>query len=168
MITLEKRILPGSPKNIKLPAVVLINPKITANLAMTLRACACFGVKQLWYTGNRIQIDKERLPRELRMKEYLDTEIIHDDSFLKTTQGIPKTAVEFMDGAENLFDFEHKFDMMYIIGGEDLTIPSNVLRECESFVKIPTKYCLNLAMATGILLYDRESKLDRSTNPWKL
>ena len=55
------------------PAVVLTNPKYKHNVGGVLRACSCFAVPTLIWTGNRVVIDKdlgERLPREERMKGY--------------------------------------------------------------------------------------------------
>ena len=53
------------------PGVVLIDPKYPHNVGATIRACSCFGVDSLVWTGSRIQISTyERLPREERMKGY--------------------------------------------------------------------------------------------------
>src|SRR5205807_1139423 len=55
------------------PAVALINPKYPHNVGAAVRACSCWGVPQLWWTGNRVTLDLprgERLPREERMKGY--------------------------------------------------------------------------------------------------
>lgn len=36
------------------PAVALVNPKFDHNVGAALRACSCFGVQQLWWTGSRV------------------------------------------------------------------------------------------------------------------
>ena len=54
------------------PAVALIRPQYAANVGGMLRACSCFGARQLWWTGHTVTLDVaagERLPREARMKE---------------------------------------------------------------------------------------------------
>jgi len=64
----------------KAPAVTLINPKYPHNLAAAIRACSCFGVDTLLWTGDRIKFEAgERLPREERMKGYSSVEVIHTD-----------------------------------------------------------------------------------------
>lgn len=148
-------------------AVVLINPKKVENLAGALRACACFGINQLWYSGDRITMP-ERLPREFRHKDYKGVELIHHPAPLSQLKGKRAVALEIIPGTQNLVDFEHDFsNNVYVFGAEDSTIPSNILRQCVSHIQIPSNYCVNLAAAVYITLYDRTSKLERITNPWK-
>src|SRR5262249_35205478 len=52
------------------PAVVLINPKYPHNVGAAVRAASCYGIEQVWFTGDRVQLVGERrfrLPREERM-----------------------------------------------------------------------------------------------------
>ena len=49
---------------------------------MVVRLASCYGLDQVWFTGERVSLDisyKKRLPREERMKGYADVEIINDD-----------------------------------------------------------------------------------------
>ena len=49
------------------PAVVLIDPKFPHNVGAAVRAASCYGVGQVWFTGDRVQLIGERryrLPRE--------------------------------------------------------------------------------------------------------
>ncbi len=47
----------------------MIDPKYPHNLGAAIRACACFGVRSLVWTGERINLNiGERLPREERIK----------------------------------------------------------------------------------------------------
>jgi tRNA(Leu) C34 or U34 (ribose-2'-O)-methylase TrmL len=169
MITLQTRISSDTRKVVgEAPAVVLINPKYQENFSSVVRACACFDVKQLWYTGNRITFNPKRLPRELRLKDYLLTNIYQDDRFFdRFPTSIKPVAIEILPGAQNLSNFEWDFDNnILLFGPEDGSIPSNILRNCVSFVQIPTNYCINLSAACYLALYDRASKLERKTNPW--
>jgi tRNA(Leu) C34 or U34 (ribose-2'-O)-methylase TrmL len=57
-----------APKIGTAPAIVLINPKFAHNVGAAVRAASCFGVEQVWYTGDRIDVSgKKRLPREERI-----------------------------------------------------------------------------------------------------
>src|SRR6478672_9389859 len=61
------------------PAVALIDPKYPHNVGAALRACSCWGIGQLWWTGDRVSLDVprgERLPREERMKGYRSVEMV--------------------------------------------------------------------------------------------
>lgn len=47
---------------------------------------------------------------------------------------------------------------IYLLGAEDTGIPDNILNDCDSIVQLPGNYCLNVAVAGSIVLYDRNSK----------
>lgn len=146
----------------KPPAVVLINPKFGRNIAAALRACSCFGVEQLWWTGNRASFDEtrkgKRLPREERMKGYGDVELCHGEYYLDAFTDATPVAVEIRPNSEPLPEFEHPENAVYIFGPEDGTLGRKTLQHCHRFVKIPARHCLNLATAVTVILYDRIAK----------
>ena len=39
------------------PAIALINPKYARNVGGAVRAASCFGISQVWFTGDRVSID---------------------------------------------------------------------------------------------------------------
>lgn len=141
------------------PAIILTNPKFSANVGAAVRAASCFGAKQVWWTGDRVKLPGkgERLPREERMKGYKDVELRQfDRPFEHFPDAIP-VAIELLAGSECLTDFEHPENAVYVFGPEDGNI-GNSRRHCHRFVKIPTKHCTNLAAAVYIVLYDRMLK----------
>ena len=145
------------------PAVALINPKYPHNVGAALRACSCWGVGQLWWTGDRVVLDVprgERLPREERMRGYRDVEMVPDDRvFDRFPPGsVTPVAVELRPDAESLVTFEHPEDALYVFGPEDGSLPKPVRLLCHRFVVIPTHHCLNLAAAVNVVLYDRRCK----------
>jgi tRNA(Leu) C34 or U34 (ribose-2'-O)-methylase TrmL len=145
------------------PAVALINPKYPHNVGAALRACSCWGVGQLWWTGDRVVLDVprgERLPREERMRGYRDVQMLPDDRvFDRFPPGsVTPVAVELRPDAESLVTFEHPEDALYVFGPEDGSLPKPVRLLCHRFVVIPTHHCLNLAAAVNVVLYDRRCK----------
>src|SRR5690606_19726274 len=131
------------------PAVALTNPKFAHNVGAALRACSCYGVKQLWWSGNRVQLDrtkKKRLPREERLRGYKDVEMRHYYNFFdQFDSDIVPVAVELMPNSESLATFEHPEKAVYVFGPEDGSISSMHRRHCQRFVVIPSMHCLNLA-----------------------
>jgi hypothetical protein len=67
-------------------------------------------------------------------------------------------AVEITPNAENLTEFEHPENPLYVFGPEDGSIPKIAMAHCHRFVTIPTKHCVNLAAAVYLMLYDRQLK----------
>ena len=133
------------------PAVALINPKYDRNVGAALRACSCFGAKQLWWTGNRVTLDSgQRLPREERMKGYKDVELRQHDYIFEHFPNATPVAVEVRENSEMLTDFIHPPNALYVFGPEDGSIPKVQLQHCHRFVIIPTRHCVNLAAAVYI------------------
>jgi hypothetical protein len=55
------------------PAVALVDPKFPHNVGAAVRAASCYGVRQVWFSGDRVRLDgarRQRLPREERMRGY--------------------------------------------------------------------------------------------------
>lgn len=151
----------------EVPAIIMNNPKYPRNLGSAIRAASCFGVNQIWYTGNRIQLDpKDRLPREERMKGYKHVKLInYDYPFDQFPQHTNFVALEFRENSEPLFNFYHPENAVYVFGPEDGSISQAFMRHCHRFVVIPTNYCTNLAAAIYITLYDRQMK--RNISYWE-
>lgn len=143
------------------PAVLMINPKYEVNVVKTIRTCSCFGVGQLWFTGDRVKEPGEgqRLPREERMKAYQDVDLINFDYPFDMFPKVPVVGVEVQPGAVPLPQFEHPENALYMFGPEDGGLSSMERRHVHHFVSIPTRHCLNLAVAVSLVLYDRQAKL---------
>jgi tRNA(Leu) C34 or U34 (ribose-2'-O)-methylase TrmL len=145
------------------PAVALIDPKYPHNVGAALRACSCWGIGQLWWTGRRVKLDvakRERLPREERMKGYRNVQMSIDNCvFDRFPRGsVTPVAVEMLPTAESLVTFEHPEDALYVFGPEDGSLAKPVRLLCHRFVFLPSHHCLNLAAAVNVVLYDRRLK----------
>jgi tRNA(Leu) C34 or U34 (ribose-2'-O)-methylase TrmL len=125
------------------PAVALIFPKYGHNVGAAVRAASCFGVSQVWWTGNRVTLDAakgERLPREERMKGYRDVQMIqYDYIFDRFDRDVTPVAVEVRPQAESLVDFVHPEKPLYVFGPEDGSLGNPQVRHCHRFVVIPTR-----------------------------
>src|SRR5581483_6447893 len=133
------------------PAVLLVRPKFPHNVGTIVRACSCYGIEQLWFTGERVSLeatDGYRLPREERMKGYRETVIFNDDRpFDLFPRGTVPVAVEVLPDCESLPQFVHPENALYVFGPEDGGLTSVILRHCQRFVAIPARHCLNLSAA---------------------
>jgi tRNA(Leu) C34 or U34 (ribose-2'-O)-methylase TrmL len=103
-----------------------------------------------------------RLPREERMKGYKEVTLTQFDyPFDMFEKAIP-IAIEVRENSENLLDFEHPYNAVYVFGPEDGGIERVHMQHCHRIVTIPTKHCTNLAAAVYLTLYDRYAKRVRA------
>lgn len=144
------------------PSIVLINPKYPHNVGAVVRACSCFGITQIRLTGDRVVEEVRaaaRIPREERMRDYQEVSMVMDERPLsRLPEGATPVAIELVPGAENLMEFEHPPNPVYVFGPEDGSIPQQVMRLCHRRVFLPTRHCINLSAAVYLIMYDRMIK----------
>lgn len=76
-----------------------------------------------------------------------------DDLVLPKGCGI--VGVEFAEDAVMLPSFRHPPQALYVLGSERGELSPKLQNACTYMVKIPTAFCLNVATAGAIVLYDR-------------
>jgi tRNA(Leu) C34 or U34 (ribose-2'-O)-methylase TrmL len=141
---------------LSLPGIVLIDPKFSHNLGATIRACSCFGIESLVWTGSRIDFSKySRLPREERMKGYKRVQFENHQRPLELFETSTPVCVEVYEQSEPLTTFEHPDIAVYVFGPEDGKVPQVIRRLCHRFVHIPAHFCLNLSAAVNVVLAHR-------------
>src|SRR5579859_4989073 len=115
------------------PSVVLCNPKFPRNVAAVVRLASAYGIPQVIFSGNRVSLDeKERLPREERMRGYKDVQLIQSDYFFDLfDKEVTPVAVEVRENSENLYDFIWPEKPLLIFGPEDGSIPRVTLQHCH-------------------------------------
>lgn len=78
---------------------------------------------------------------------------------------LPKTCsligVELLDEAIDLPSFRHPLNAAYVFGPERGSLTPEMVARCDHVVKIPTRFCINLAVAGAIVMYDRTLSLGR-------
>ncbi len=63
--------------------------------------------------------------------------------------------VELTDDAVDLPRFSHPMRAAYVLGPERGSLSPELLARCSHVVKIPTRFCVNVAIAAAIVMYDR-------------
>ena len=63
--------------------------------------------------------------------------------------------VELLDEAVELPSFRHPQNAAYVFGPERSSLSPEMVASCDHVVKIPTRFCINLAVAGAIVMYDR-------------
>ena len=139
--------------------VALYRPKKRVNLGTTYRSCEALGAAFIQLVGTRFRKEKADVSRAWREVPLFETEDI------VVPYGASLVAVELVDGAESLPEFEHPRRAVYLFGPEDGTLPPELLARCAHVTRIPGHLCLNLACAVTVVLYDRMAKHGTTTFP---
>jgi tRNA G18 (ribose-2'-O)-methylase SpoU len=74
-------------------------------------------------------------------------------------RGCVLVGIELIDEAINLPSFKHPLRAAYVLGPEMGSLSEPLLARCQHVVKIPTRFCVNVAMAGAIVMYDRIKSL---------
>ena len=63
--------------------------------------------------------------------------------------------IELIDGAVELPTFKHPVQAAYVLEPEKGNLSAEMLDRCDHVIKIPTSFCINVATAGAIVMYDR-------------
>ncbi|HEA19680.1 MAG TPA: TrmH family RNA methyltransferase [Pricia antarctica] len=135
----------------------LDNPKTAVNVGCVLRAAGNYGSAMVAITGQRYKKSKSDT-----MSQYRHIPLLHVEN-LKSV--IPfdcvPVAVDLIEGATSLIEYEHPQRAFYIFGAEDATLGIRITSLCRDIIYVPTNRCMNLAAAVNVILYDRMAKFER-------
>ncbi|MEO0982353.1 MAG: RNA methyltransferase [Pseudomonadota bacterium] len=74
-------------------------------------------------------------------------------------RGCQLVGVELTEDAIDLPSFRHPLSAAYVLGRERGDLTPDMLARCDHVVKIPTKFCVNVAVAGALVMYDRASSM---------
>jgi tRNA G18 (ribose-2'-O)-methylase SpoU len=141
-------------------SVLLHNVRSLYNVGAFFRTADAVGVSRLHLSGftgapPSTQIAKTALGAEqhVRWGRSDPLELIEEQH----GAGWEIAAIETVEGATDLFDWQPQFPVLVIFGHEVEGLPSEIVSRCDSHVRIPmvgTKRSLNVATAGGVVLYE--------------
>ena len=134
--------------------VGLDNPKNSINVGSAMRAVGVYGANGLIYTGKRVRPGQTDTMKHYKHIPLWQTDDLHS--------AIPfdcvPVAIDLVDGAQSLVEYNHPERAFYIFGSEDATLGRRILSWCRDIVYVPTHGCMNLAATVNVVLYDRMVK----------
>lgn len=140
--------------------VVAWHNKTPANIGTLWRSASVFGAAFVGTIGARYTKQSSDT-----MKTERHTPLFHwpseDDFWDHMPMGCVPVGVEIVEKSRSLVDWHHPESAVYILGPEDGSLSAAMLQRCVSVVRIPGEFCLNLATAGSIVMYDRIAKLNR-------
>ncbi len=95
-------------------------------------------------------------------KSWTRIPLYHYKTFEELKDNLPYStrlvAVEMGEDAIPLSEYEHPDRVVYLLGNEISGLPPQILEQCQSLVKLPGEYSLNVAVTGSIVMYDRIAK----------
>jgi tRNA(Leu) C34 or U34 (ribose-2'-O)-methylase TrmL len=132
----------------------LDNPKQDVNVGSALRAAGIYGAAFVAATGQRFKRSKTDTMSHYRHLPLIRPENLKD---VIPFDCVP-VAVDLIEGAIPLPEYEHPERAFYIFGAEDNTLGQRITEWCRDTIYVPTEGCMNLAAAVNVILYDRLAK----------
>ncbi len=124
------------------------------NLGNMMRSAHAFGASFTFTIGARYQALEARADTS-KGREHLphyDWRTL-EDMVLPT--GCRLVGVELIEGATDLAAFKHPRQAAYVLGPERGVLSEPLIARCDHIIRIPTRFCINVAMAGAIVMYDR-------------
>jgi len=131
------------------------------NAGSLFRSAHAFGASFLFTVGGAYprrhggQADTSRAPGHVPFYEFADVRA------LTLPDGCALVGVEFIEEATELPSFRHPGRAAYVFGPERGFLTPDMVALCDDLVKIPTQFCVNVAVAGAIVMYDRLVSLGR-------
>lgn len=132
--------------------IAFYEPKFEENIGTAVRSANCFGADFIAVIGARYKkqaSDTMATERHIPIYQYKDV-----DDFLEHTPIDCEIVAVECDGVKDLETFKHPQRAIYVFGGEDRSLP----KIFDNRIRFNTRYCVNMAVAASITLYDRHIK----------
>lgn len=130
------------------------------NAGNLFRSAHAFGASFLFtiaaeYPMRKTRSDTSRAPLHLPLYEYADV------AALQLPDRCRLVGIELLDEAVELPSFRHPQQAAYVLGPEKGALSAELVRRCDQVVKIPSAFCINVATAGAVVMYDRLLSLGR-------
>jgi tRNA G18 (ribose-2'-O)-methylase SpoU len=130
------------------------------NLGALMRTAHAFGAAGVfmvdaYYRVREAVSDTSQAHTQLPLYDYPSVEA------MTLPRGCRLVGVELVEDAIPLPSFRHPLNAAYVFGPERGSLSPSMQARCTHLVRIPTRFCINLAVAGAIVLYDRLLSMGR-------
>lgn len=133
----------------------ICSSKTSANVGTLWRSAGAMGAAFIFTVGRRFPQQAADTIKAWKHIPYLEVDALDQ---LPIPKDCVLVGVEQTPNAVPLPAFKHPERAIYLLGAEDRGLPDRVLSRCQHVVEIPSDYCLNVATAGSVVLYDRNAK----------
>lgn len=130
------------------------------NAGNLFRSAHGFGASFLFtisaaYRGNNVASDTSRSSSQVPLYDFADV------AAMQLPAGCRIVGIELLADAVELPAFRHPVRAAYVLGPERGSLSPELIARCDHVIKIPTQFCINVATAGAIVMYDRLLNLGR-------
>jgi len=130
------------------------------NFGNLMRTAHAFGASFVFTVDPAFRIetpqsDTSKAPHHLPLYNWRSVEE------MSLPQGCSLVGVELLDEAVDLPSFRHPSRAAYVLGPERGALTSEMVARCDFLVRIPAAFCVNVATAGAIVMYDRMISMGR-------
>ncbi|HXK54352.1 MAG TPA: RNA methyltransferase [Hyphomicrobiales bacterium] len=124
------------------------------NLGNLMRSAHAFGASFIFTVDAHYSVRKSRsdTSKSVYHLPYYPWDSVDD---MQMPRDCRLVGVELTDDAVELPSFRHPSRAAYVLGRERGSLSGEMLARCEFVVRIPTAFCINVATAGAIVMYDR-------------
>lgn len=140
-------------------AIGVDHPKKEVNIGTLWRSAHAFGAALIFTVGARYEPrlqpgDTVKAWRHIPLLRFKDWQDYREHAPFSWTP----IGVEIGRDATDLRAFRHPRLAVYLLGAEDHGLTNEAAGMCKELVVIPSRYCLNVATAGAIVMWDRVAK----------
>ncbi len=129
------------------------------NLGAVMRTAHAFGASFIFTLGSRMNARDVALSDTSKSESHVPLYQWAGVDDMVLPKGCRLVGVELDERAVELPNFRHPLNAAYLLGPERGDLSDAAKAKCDSIVKIPTKFCVNLSVAAAIVMYDRMIRL---------
>lgn len=130
------------------------------NLGNLMRSANAFGAA-FFFTIDAAALAPRSIADTSRGSRQVPYYALPDVAALILPRGCRLVGVEVVDEAVDLPSFHHPDCAAYVLGRERGALSAELQARCDHLIRIPTQFCINLATAGAIVMYDRLRMLGR-------
>lgn len=131
------------------------------NLGNLMRSANAFGAHFIFTIAAHERLDRTIPADTSKSQNQIPYYAWRSVEEMTLPHGCKVVGIELVEDAIELPSFGHPLRAAYVLGAERGSLSRAMLARCDHVVRIPTAFCINVATAGAIVMYDRVNSLGR-------
>ncbi len=125
------------------------------NVGNLFRTAHAFGADFMFALAPAVNVKELYRSDTSQTAEHVPLHVYDNAEALQLPKGCTLVGVELLDEAIELPSFSHPPRAAYVFGPERGSLSPTLVERCSLFVRIPTRFSVNVGVAGAIVMYDR-------------